>query len=371
MLMFKPRRSWGLLTFFLVSLINTQGLFTSLGITRFRMKGEHLDTTWSSELFSKNDDGIVDIVRLSERERLQKVLSRAGVASRRGSEKVILDGRVSVNGKIIFELGCKVNPLKDIIAVDGKKIQLLDTQGIFWIMLHKPKDTLTTLEDTKDRTTIADLVPKAKTLRLLPVGRLERDASGLLILTNENGWIHPLTHPSYRLRRRYEVVVKGLPTETELNTVRINACLPGNETPIFKANQVRILDQDVKSNLSLLDITLEDSKPRQIEKILQSISCTYLSSKRCGFGPLTLRGLRKGQWRELTSSEINNLKKSCIPASNEQKLPPSSHPETSVATKTDNSNSFEKLRGRHIARREFRGRAGKIFAFHLIQSMLM
>ena len=153
---------------------------------------------WNNEEDNKRkqEKDISVSVRLSDEERLQKVISRAGVASRRDAEKMIIDGRVVVNGKIVTELGLKIKPRKDTVVVDGKKIQLPDSNNVFWVLLYKPKDVITTLEDSKDRNTISTFVPKAKELRLLPVGRLDRASSGLLILTNENGWIHPLTHPS-------------------------------------------------------------------------------------------------------------------------------------------------------------------------------
>ena len=156
------------------------------------------------------------------KERLQKVISNAGITSRRNAEKYILDGRVTLNGKMVTEVGVKVDPTKDIINVDGKRLTNISPENrkIFWIVMNKPRNTLTTTSDDKDRDTVIDLIPMAKDLRLLPVGRLERDTTGVLILTNENNWIHPLTHPSYTLQKTYEVIVQGMPSEIVLNSIR-------------------------------------------------------------------------------------------------------------------------------------------------------
>ena len=334
---------------------------------------------------------IMKSVRLSDEERLQKVISRAGIASRRDAEKMIIDGRISVNGKIVTEQGSKIRPKKDTVVVDGKKIQLPDAQSVFWVMLHKPKDTLTTLEDSdgKDRKTIADLVPKARELRLLPVGRLERDSSGLLLLTNDNGWIHPLTHPSFGNTRRYEVVANGLPTDEDLNKLRTGVVLPTFSSSTHnkklhdkgdlrekgrgekcKAKSIKIIDQDVRSGYTLLDIVVEDSRPSQIERMLESISCKYVSSKRIGFGPLTLKGLRKGHWRELNKAEIFKLKKACKPPPGI--LLPSADEEEDVekgvhstekggrSHKIQNKDdaTLEKLKKKNMNKRIFKGRAG-------------
>jgi len=239
--------------------------------------------------------------------------------------------------------------------------------------------------------TIADLIPKARELRLLPVGRLERDSSGLMILTNENGWIHPLTHPSYGIKRRYEVVVSGTPSDEDLNKIRAGIMLSSrsststssirnphynyndkkkNSKEIYKASNIKIIDQDIKNGLTLLDITLEDSRPRQIELMLEAISCKYVSCKRIGYGPLTLKGLRKGQWRELNKAEIAKLKRSCKPPKGTL-LPSVENKEITKddvygvggkgnSRKVQNKDdaTLEKLKKKYIDKRTFRGRAG-------------
>ena len=227
----------------------------------------------------------------------------------------ILDGRVVVNGKLVSELGTKVNPRKDIILVDGKKVVLPDSKSTFWVIVNKPKGTLTTVEDEKNRDTLLDLVPKARELRLLPVGRLDRDTTGLMILTNDVGWIHPLTHPSFRHVKRYDVVVKGSPSDEDLLKLSEGIALGGDPLGPFPPCKIGITDVDAASGLTLLDVTLEENRPQQIQRMFDSIECPVVSTKRTEFGPLKLTGLRRGQWRELTASEIDKLKKSCQPAS--------------------------------------------------------
>ena len=203
---------------------------------------------------------------------------------------------------------------------------------------------------------MASLVPKAKELRLLPVGRLDRDSSGLMILTNDNDWIHPLTHPSFSHKKRYEVVAKGLPTEDELLLLRSGVILDG-ETKVCQPCQVNIIDQDVRGNLSLIDITVVESKPRQIERMLKSINCEFVSLKRTEFGPIKLKGLRKGQWREMTSSEIMNLKKSCAGQSaSTARLPQRADDVLSSSGRGEersakDSETLERLRKKNISKR--------------------
>jgi 23S rRNA pseudouridine2605 synthase len=226
----------------------------------------------------------------------------------------------------------KVKPRKDLIVVDGKKIQLPDASKMFWVALYKPKDVLTTLDDDKGRNTISTLVPKAKELRLLPVGGLDRQASGLLVLTNENGWIHPLTHPSFQHRRRYEVVVKGMLTDERLTELRDGVSVSddtGNSVRL-KPCQIEVVDQDVRSNLALLDVTLDESIPRQVERMIEKIACEFISLKRTEFGSLKLKGLRKGQWKELSPTEITKLKKSCSRKPEDKFKPTATIKDTSI-----------------------------------------
>ena len=261
---------------------------------------------------NNNEDEFDDIGKLGDVERLQKVLSRAGIASRRDSEKLILDGSVSVNGNIVTELGVKVNHKKDIIMVNNKKVVVPDAKATFWVALHKPKDMLTTSNDDQDRDTITDLVPKAKELRLLPVGRLDRHTTGLMIMTNDNGWIFPLTHPSFEIKKRHDVIVTPIPTEEDLIKLRDGGLvLQEDITPLAPVG-IQFRDIDKPNNLALLDILIEESqRPDQIERMMKLIKCTVVSMKRTEFGPIKLGGLKRGEWKELTANDVQKLKNTC------------------------------------------------------------
>jgi len=258
-------------------------------------------------------------IKLGDQERLQKVIARAGISSRRGAETLILDGRVVVNGKVVSEVGTKVNAKKDIILVDGKKLVLPDAKGTFWVVVNKPKSVLTTMDDDKkdkERRTVLDLVPKARELRLVPVGPMERDSTGLVVLTNDVGWIHALTHHSYVQTRRYEVVVSAFPEEAQLDMLRKGGyTLPqdarmGLELPPMRPCTVNIIDVDNTGGLVLLDVAIEETRPQQVQGMMELINCPVVSIKRTGMATLKLAGLRRGQWKELTSAEVEKLKAS-------------------------------------------------------------
>ena len=261
-----------------------------------------------------------DVVRLSTEERLNKVLARAGIASRRKAEAYILDGRVTVNSKIVNELSHRVDARKDVITVDGKKVTIPTLKQIHWVAINKPKNVLATMNDEKDRETICSLVPRANDLRLVPVGRLERDATGLMLMTNEVGYIHPLTHRSYRHRRRYEIVVEGVPSEEVLTVLRDGkAYIPsvvdaqGNTAGRIQLETVsiKIVDSQGVNGLTLLDVQMEEVVSNQLQKICEFVMKTPLYSiKRLEFGPIKLGNLKRGQWRELSNSDVERLKKS-------------------------------------------------------------
>ena len=149
------------------------------------------------------------------------------------------------------------------------------------------------------------------------MGRLDRDTTGLIILTNENGWIHPLTHPSFRHSMRYEVVVQGMPNEDMVNELCAGLLLPG-ETVKMQPCKMSVIDADRASGLTLLDVALDESKPQQIQLMMEHLQCPVVSMKRTEFGPLKLGSLRRGQWREMTAAEITKLKLSCEPAKTEK-----------------------------------------------------
>lgn len=240
-------------------------------------------------------------------ERLQKVISRAGIASRRHAEELITGGRVTVNGKVVSELGVKVEPRKDIVAVDGKP---LAAEKKYYILLYKPKGVLTTLHDPEGRKTVAELIGDIPA-RLYPVGRLDYNTEGLLILTNDGPLTYALTHPSHNIQKSYiaEVVLK--PTEEKLDRLRMGIKLEDGMTAPAK---VRLLEYDHEKNVSKLELVIHEGRNRQVRRMCEAIGHPVNKLKRVKFAFLTLEGLSRGRYRHLLPEEILELKRLAAPA---------------------------------------------------------
>jgi 23S rRNA pseudouridine2605 synthase len=217
---------------------------------------------------------------------------------------------VSVNGKLVTEVGTKVNPRRDTVVVDGKKVSIPDVKNTFWVVVNKPKSVLTTMADDMARDTVLNLVPRSSELRMVPVGGMDRDHTGLILLTNDVGWIHPLTHPSFEHQNRYEVVVSGPLNEEKLETLRQGPLLPGDSVKCPSCS-VKVIDVDQRSALTLLDLQLDEVKPLQLQRMMEVVGCELVGSKRTELGPIKLRNLKKAAWRELTRAEVAALKISC------------------------------------------------------------
>ena len=233
-------------------------------------------------------------------ERLQKVISQAGVASRRESEKIIQQGRVTVNGKVVTEMGTKVTPGKDRIMVDGKPIA---GEKLVYILLYKPKGILTTLKDPQDRKTVASLVSDI-TQRIYPVGRLDYNTEGLLLLTNDGALTHALIHPSKKIDKTYIAKVAGRPSQEKLDLLRVGIQLEDGMTAPAVINMI---DYDRERNMTSLQITIHEGKNRQIRRMFEAIGSDVKQLKRVQFAFLTLEGLRRGSYRHLLPQEVEAL----------------------------------------------------------------
>jgi 23S rRNA pseudouridine2605 synthase len=233
-------------------------------------------------------------------ERLQKVISQAGVASRRHSEQMILDGRVSVNGKIVTELGTKVEP-DDTIAVDGKT---LTGEKNIYILLNKPKGYITTFTDPEGRKTVIDLVSDIPE-RVYPVGRLDSNTEGLLLMTNDGELTHGLTHPSKHVMKTYLVKVEGLPSGEKLSKLRKGIPL---EEGMTAPAQVKLVEHDEGRNRTTLEIMIHEGKNRQVRRMCEAVGHPVKSLKRVKYAFLDLSGVKRGQYRHLTSQEVFRLK---------------------------------------------------------------
>lgn len=233
-------------------------------------------------------------------ERLQKIISQAGIASRRESEKIIQQGRVSVNGKVVTELGTKVTPGKDRITVDGKPIT---GEKLVYILLYKPKGIVTTLKDPQDRKTVGSLVTDIPQ-RIYPVGRLDYNTEGLLLLTNDGALTHMLIHPSKKIDKTYIAKVAGRPTPEKIDLLRVGIQLEdGMTAPAL----IDVMDFDRERNLTSLRITIHEGKNRQIRRMFEAIGSDVKQLKRVKFAFLTLEGLRRGSYRHLLPQEVEAL----------------------------------------------------------------
>ncbi len=234
-------------------------------------------------------------------ERLQKVMSHAGIASRRKAEEMILAGKVKVNNKIVTELGAKVDPKKDIIIVDGGKP--IKQESKIYVLFHKPKGVVTTAEDPEGRTTVLHYIKGIKQ-RIYPVGRLDYNTDGILLLTNDGDLAYGITHPSHEIEKTYVVQVRGLPKEEELDILRSGVKL---EDGITAPAKVKILGRDEIRGLTKFEMIIHEGKNREIRRMCETIGYPVRSLSRIKLAFLTLQGLRRGQYRYLTEEEVLEL----------------------------------------------------------------
>lgn len=234
--------------------------------------------------------------------RLQKFLANAGVCSRRKAEEYILDGKVKVNGKVVNELGRKVNPDKDEIIFESKIIRLQN--NMVYILLNKPIGYVTTVKEQFNRPTVIDLLNGVKE-KVLPVGRLDMYTSGALILTNDGDFIYQVTHPKYEIEKTYQATVKGIVTKEDIkkleNGIEIDDYISGKA-------KVKILKIDKENNISRLKITIHEGKNREVRKMCSAIGKNVIALHRSKIENIDLKDLKIGQWRYLTSNEVLKLK---------------------------------------------------------------
>jgi len=233
-------------------------------------------------------------------ERIQKILAKAGIASRREAEQIMIEGRVTVNGKVVNTLGSKSDPLVDHIKVDGVRINLFEPKVI--LIFNKPRGYLSTVKDPQGRPTIMDLLKKVK-WRIYPVGRLDFDSEGLLLLTNDGDLAYHLSHPGFSIPRTYLVKVGGIPDEKQLTRLKRGIML---EDGVAKAVSFNVFRQREKN--SWIEITVTEGRNHLIKKMFSAIGHPVLKLKRVQFGPIRLGDLSVGQFRYLSPEEIIKLK---------------------------------------------------------------
>lgn len=235
--------------------------------------------------------------------RLQKLLSAAGVASRRASEQLIVEGRVTINGERVTQLGTKANPTDDI-RVDGRRIKVATRQR--YIAMYKPKGYVTTRKDPEGRPTVIDLLGDAG--YIYPVGRLDYDSEGLLLLTTDGELAAQLTHPRHEVEKEYEVIVAGLPDPAALDKLRRGVFIDGRRTAPAKIHAGHVV-KSARPTLRLA-ITLHEGRNRQIRKMCSAVGLPVRDLRRIRMGSVTIGRLRPGEWRDLTPREVESLKQS-------------------------------------------------------------
>lgn len=236
--------------------------------------------------------------------RLQKILSAAGVASRRTSEQMILEGRVTVNGETVRELGTKADPAKDAIKVDGRRIKTAVRQR--YIVLHKPRGYVTTRKDPEGRRTVMDLIGEGD--YIYPVGRLDYDSEGLLLLMTDGELAARLMHPRHEVEKVYEVIVLGTPDPRALEKLRKGVHIEGGRTSpahVHVGTTVKGPKPTTK-----LTVTIHEGRNRQVRKMCSAVGLPVRDLRRVRMGPIGLGHLKPGQWRDLTTDEVRRLKSS-------------------------------------------------------------
>ncbi len=245
--------------------------------------------------------------------RLQRFLARAGVASRRGSEDLMTAGRVTVNGIVTCELGSKVDPAVDIVAVDDRVVSL--SEGAAYIMLNKPAGYVTTMKDPQGRPCVASLVPTDRYPGLFPVGRLDRDTTGLLLFTTDGDLAQHLLHPSFHVDKTYYALVDGDVRDRELEPLRCGIelddgpCQPARCEIVDGREAASVAPNGVPAHTTVIRITIHEGRKNQVKRMMGKIHHPVLHLHRSTFGPLSLTDVKPGSWRLLTADEQTALKR--------------------------------------------------------------
>lgn len=231
-------------------------------------------------------------------ERLQRVISASGLASRRRAEDFIRDGRVRVDGVVITEMGVKVDPTVQKIELDGK---IIPSQRMRYIVLNKPSGYITTMSDERDRRTVMDLVDVSE--RVVPVGRLDRLTEGLLLFTNDGDVAHRVMHPRFQIEKEYEALLDGHPPRAVLDKLMRGVVIDGEPAKPTMIKPVRIADDG-----TILRIALHEGRNRIVRRMFESVNYPVLKLRRVRIGPLQLGNIPRGQWRDLTDGELEQLR---------------------------------------------------------------
>lgn len=233
--------------------------------------------------------------------RLNKFLAQAGVASRREVDRLIDEGKIKVNGRVVQTLGTKIDDQKDRVEVGGKPVKR--GEGMAYLMLNKPPGYLVTLKDPFKRPTVKELLPSLKE-RVFPVGRLDYDSEGLLLFTNDGELAHRLAHPRYKIPKNYLVDVKGMPDSSKISRLEKGIVLDGKKTAPARIAKLRD-----SSKKTLFQVEIYEGRKREVKRMFEAVGHRVLHLKRVGFGGIRLGKLRTGKWRFLTQREVSSLQR--------------------------------------------------------------
>jgi 23S rRNA pseudouridine2605 synthase len=239
-----------------------------------------------------------------ELERLQKIIAHAGFASRREAETMIREGRVTVNGRVVTELGTKAQPGQDHIKVDGKLITRAETHR--YILLYKPREVMTTVEDPQGRKTVIDLI-KGVRERIYPVGRLDFHSEGLILLTNDGDLAFKVSHPQHGSVKTYHVKVRGVPEERLIDKLQRGITIDGKRTLPCEIARMKTTGRGEDAGNSWYEVRLREGRTQQIRKMFQAVGHPVSKLRRVAIGPLSDPALTPGDWRELTPREVKML----------------------------------------------------------------
>jgi 23S rRNA pseudouridine2605 synthase len=237
-------------------------------------------------------------------ERLQKIIAHAGFASRREAETMIREGRVTVNGQVVTELGSKADPNRDHVKVDGKLITRAETHR--YILLYKPKEVMTTVEDPQGRRTVIDLV-KGVRERIYPVGRLDFHSEGLIILTNDGDLAFKVAHPKHGSVKTYHVKVRGVPQERLIEKLERGITIDNKRTLPCEISRLKTTGRGDDEGNSWYEVRLREGRTQQIRKMFQAVGHPVSKLRRVAIGPISDPNLSAGDWRELTAREVKML----------------------------------------------------------------
>ena len=234
--------------------------------------------------------------------RINKYIASCGVASRRKAEEIILAKRVKVNGKIVEELSFNIDENNDVVEIDGQRIGL--NEESVYIVLNKPEGYITTVKDQFDRPSVLDLVSDIKE-RVYPIGRLDYETSGLLILTNDGDLTYKLTHPKHEVDKTYMAIVKGIPTKEELKNFEEGLYIEDYKTAPAK---IKVVKKDEEKNYAICQIKIHEGRNRQVRKMCRAINHPVMRLRRVAMGKITLKDTEVGKYRHLSKEEVEYLK---------------------------------------------------------------